>query len=296
MDIKRVACVGAGIMGHGWATLFTMNGYPVNIQARRKESIEKALGLIKVELNLLAEKDVITHRDAVAALERVRGMTDLSKAVSEADYIQESVFNDIDSKKKVFKEIDDAAPQESIIASSGTLPMTEIQKVTSRPERCLIVHGSNPPYLLPFVELVPGKATSKRVVEVSLQFIRKLGKDPVISSEDQKLIHHRLEGAISRETVKLVEEGVTIKDIDRAILGGIGIRWALTGIILTFGYRMDFGNISDNVPMSSTQEKMMEALKKTDFIKGKTYHDLIRWRDVKLIDLLRVLEWFPKRS
>lgn len=284
--IKSVACIGAGVMGHGWATLFSMKGYSVCIQSRHNDTLKKALGLIREELNLLAEKGMIDKLEAETAFKRIRPTTNIYEAVSEADYIQEAVLDEMDVKKRVFKEIDKAASHEAILASSGTLSMTEIQKETMHPERCIIVHGSCPPFLIPLIEIVPGKVTSENTIEKVYKFMKHIGKNPIISHEEQKLIHHRLQKAISDEIAKLVDEGVAIEDVDSVLKSGPSLRWALMGEIITL-----YSNGDLREPTKPIHFKMLEALKEIDFVKRKSFNEILRWRDSKLVDLMRTLEW-----
>lgn len=294
-EFNKIACIGAGVIGHSWATLFSMKGYTVHIQDINDEIIQRSLQWIKTALNLCAEKGLITKRDAEKAFDRVKSTTDMSEAVSEADYIVESVFEDYDVKKKVFKEIDSAASEEAIIASSSSyLLMTEIQKVTKRPQRCIEAHPYNPPHLIPLVEIVPGIATSKTTVTHTVNLMKSLGKIPIVTKKEvYGYIANRLQRGLTREANDIVNSGVaSVEDVDKALSVGPGIRWAIYGSYLVNYF---------NTPSHLTQGKKLPGLVKQGYkeyslLKGKSFDDMVRWRDSKLIDVLRVLKHLPKSS
>ncbi len=294
-EIKRIACIGVGVIGHSWATLFSMKGYTVYIHDISEAVIQRGLRWIKTALDLCAEKRLIDERDAEAAINRVKPITDLSEAVSDADYIVESVLENYDEKKKVFKEIDATAHEEAIIASSSSfLLMTEIQKVTKRPERCIEVHPYNPPYLIPLVEIVPGQATSKATVARTFQFMESLGKVPIVPKKEVAgYIANRLQRALNREAHDLVNSGVaSVEDVDKALSAGPGIRWAIYGPFL-----VSYFNTPSHLMREDTLSGMVkEGYEEYGILKGKTFDDLVRWRDSMLIDTLRVLQYLPKSS
>lgn len=291
-EINRIACIGAGVIGHSWATLFSMKGYTVYIHDINEEVIQRGLRWIKTALDLCAEKRMIDERDAEAAINRVKPTTDMSEAVSDADYIVESVLENYDVKKKVFREIDAMAPEEAIIASSSSfLLMTEIQKVTKRPERCIEVHPYNPPHLIPLVEIVPGQATSKTTVARTFQFMKSLGKVPIVPKKEVAgYIANRLQRALNREAHDLVNSGVaSVEDVDKALSTGPGIRWAIYGPFL-----VSYFNTPSHLMREGTLSGMVkEGYEEYSLLKGKPFDDMVRWRDSMLIDILRVLQYLP---
>jgi 3-hydroxypropionate dehydrogenase (NADP+) len=294
-EFNKIACIGAGVIGHSWATLFSMKGYTVHIQDINDEIIQRSLRWIKTALGLCAEKGLIDKRDGEIAFNRVKPTTDMSEAVSEADYIVESVLEDYDVKKKVFREIDSAAYEEAIIASSSSyLLMTEIQKVTKRPERCIEAHPYNPPHLIPLVEIVPGEATSKITVTRTVHFMKSLGKIPIVTKKEvYGYIANRLQRGLAREANDIVNSGVaSVEDVDKALSVGPGIRWAIYGSYLVNYF---------NTPSHLTQGRKLPGLVKEGYeeyslLKGKSFDDMVRWRDSKLIDVLRILKHLPKSS
>ena len=298
MDIRRIACVGAGLIGHSWATLFAVKGLSVNLQDLKEETLTEAMTKIKSNVKFLAEKGVIKKVDAGAALKRVKTSTSLSEAVKDADYVQESIFESYKVKKKVFNQMDAEAPPETILASSSSaLLMSEIQKATLKQERCLIAHPFNPPHLIPLVELVPGKKTSPETIKTTYELILKMEKVPVVlKKEVQGYIANRLSRRLYEEAVDLVDSGVaTVEDVDKALSAGPGIRWAIMGPHLT--YHLGGGprgiehwfEVFGRDFRPSAAKKVIDGVNEMEFVKTKSMEELVRWRDEKLVALLEII-------
>lgn len=298
MKIKEVACVGAGLVGQGWATLFAVKGLPVNLQDRREEAIRRAMTNISSNLKLLENKGLISREETEVAIKRVKTTTNLSEAVREAGYIQESIIEDMEAKKKVFSQIDREAQSEAIIASSSSsLLMSEIQKSASKPQRCLIVHPFYPAHLIPLVELVPGNRTSQETVETAYEFMLNIGKVPVVAKKEVPgHVVNRLVHVLFREAVDLVDKEVaTIEDIDRAFTAGPGLRFAIVGPFLAYHLGGGPGGIDEFFDKywtdwpASIKEKVIKGIKEEEIVRTKSMKDLVRWRDEKLIELLKIL-------
>jgi 3-hydroxypropionate dehydrogenase (NADP+) len=293
--IDKVACIGAGVVGHSWATLFAINGHPVSLQDISKKNLEVAIKRINDNMTLLVEKSVISLKTAKTALERIDTTCSLTDSIREADYIQESIFESYADKKSVFKEMDEITQEETILASSSSrLLMTEIQKATKRPERCIIAHPYNPPHLIPLVELVPGEKTSQKTVNDTHKFMINLGKAPlVVKKEVTGYIGNRLQRGIFQEANDIVTSGVAgVEDVDKAMSLGPGIRWAIYG-----PYLVRYFNTPSHLLKKYIRHEMVdEGLEDYGVLKGKTFDDMIKWRDGKLIDVLRVLGHLPRKK
>lgn len=309
-NIRKVAIVGAGTIGAGWATLFAIRGYDVNLYSRRAETRAGSIKIIRSNLGFLAAKEVLSKDDAAQSFERIQEIAELPKAVENVDYIQECVAEDYDLKKRIFAEVDKCSPQNAILASSSSgLKMSEIQQSTNRPEKCIIAHPWNPPHLIPLVEIVPGEKTSDETIDVTLKLQTKLGKVAVIvKKEVPGYIGNRLAAALWREAIDLVETGVaTVEDVDKALYAGPGIRWAFMGQHLIYqlgGGRDGIGHFIDHLGRTTwktiwedmaTWSYISDSMK-TKLIDGvksemgeREMDDLVRWRDDKLIKLLKVI-------
>ncbi|MFH1328501.1 MAG: 3-hydroxyacyl-CoA dehydrogenase NAD-binding domain-containing protein [Candidatus Bathyarchaeota archaeon] len=311
MAIKRIACVGSGLIGHGWATIFAMKNYQVSLQGIREKSLVNAVEQIRSNLKFLAEQNLVNREEIEAMMERITITTNLTEAVRNADYIQESAPENLDLKKKIFEKIDSESPANTIIASSSSgFAITELQKVTSRPERCIIVHPFNPTHLIPLVELVPGEKTSRETVELAYGFMEKIGKVPVVlRKEVPGYIANRLSSALWREAIDLVDKGVaSVDDVDKVLYSGLGIRWAIIGAHLTYhlgggsgGIKRFIENIGPTfshiwetmdpwtaIP-SSAVEKIIEGVSQMSIAKKMDIDDIVKWRDRKLVELLKIL-------
>jgi len=308
-DIRRVACVGAGLIGQDWATLFSSKGFKVVLHDLSETVLEKSMRGVRSNLLFLEASDLLKKGEAEAALKRIEMTPLLDQAVSHADYVQESVPDDYDFKKKVYKEMDAAAPNHSILASSSSgLLMTEIQKAVTRPRRCLLVHPVLPAYLIPLVEIAGGEQTSRETVIAAYDFMKELGKIPVLlKREVPGYIVNRLQAALLREAMDLVDKDVaSAEDVDKAFCMGIGLRDPIIGPFLRIhlaggGVERFFENFSrsyrhrwetmeswTSIPPSAAK-KAIGGVKEMEVVRKKTLEQIRSWRDEMLVKLLKVI-------
>ena len=202
--MRKIACVGAGLIGHGWATLFAMKGYSVNLQDLNEDILTNACEHVRSNLSFLASKGFLKTEEIEDAIQRIKPTTSIADAVETVDYVQESVSESYEIKRSVFKEMDSTARGDVILASSSSaLSITEIQKATIRPERCLIAHPWNPPHLMPLVEIIPGERTSPKTVAKTRELMLELGKVPVTQKKETLgAIGNRLSAALWREDLE----------------------------------------------------------------------------------------------
>ena len=229
----RVAIVGTGVIGAGWAARCLARGYEVvasdpgpDAEARLRAAVDNAWpALSRLSLAPGADRG------------RLSFTPDLEAAVAEADHIQESAPENEDLKRELLARIDAAARPEAIVASSssGLLP-SRIQADCKHPERVVIGHPFNPVYLLPLVEVLGGQGTAPDALDRAEAFYRKLGMRPLrVRHEVPGYISDRLQEALWREALHMVADGTaSTGEIDDAIVYGPGLRWALMGPCLTF--------------------------------------------------------------
>jgi len=213
-----------------------MKGLNVCIQDRSHGAIVRASTRIRNALERLRAAGAVKE-DIGTITSRVRATEEMDEAVSDADYVQESVYEDYDLKKRIFAQIDKHSRPEAIIASSSSgLLISRIQRAAKRPERCLIAHPWNPPYAMPLVEIVPGKRTSPEAVETTKKLMLELGRRPIVLRKEVKgHVGNRLAAALWLEAINLVTDGVvTIEDLDRAVTASIGLRWSIYGPFLSY--------------------------------------------------------------
>jgi 3-hydroxyacyl-CoA dehydrogenase len=227
--IRRIAIVGAGVMGASWSALFLAKGLQVvatdpapNAEAALRKFVHTAWAALQ-RLGL----------SPGASQSNVKFTTDLAEAVDGADLVQENGPERIDFKQKLYGQLDKLLPSDVIIASSSSgLTMSEIQLgAASHPERCVIAHPFNPPHLVPLVEIVGGAKTSEQTIRRALEFFSSIGQRTVrLNKEMPGHVANRLQAALGREVYHLVAEGVvSAADVDTALCWGPGLRWGIMG-------------------------------------------------------------------
>ncbi len=309
MDIHQVACIGAGLIGQGWATLFSSAGIEVILQDVTATVLEKAMRGVRSNLMFLEANHLLKQGGAYAALKRIKRSTLIGEAVCHADYVQESVPDHYEIKKQLFKEMDASAPDHTILASSSSgLLMTEIQKVTVRPERCVLVHPVLPVYLIPLVEIVGGEQTSRETVMTTYDFMKALGKIPaLLKREVPGYIVNRLQAALLREAIDLVDKDIaSAEDVDKAFCMGIGLRDPIIGPFLrihlagggierfienfsqSYRYRWESMETWTSIPPSAVK-KIVRGVKEMEVVRAKTLEEIKNWRDEMLVKLLHLI-------
>jgi 3-hydroxyacyl-CoA dehydrogenase len=309
MDIHKVVCVGAGLIGQGWATLFSSAGLEVILQDVTETLLEKAIEGVKSNLIFLEAKSLLKQGEANAALKRIKTSRLIGEAVREADYVQESVPDHYDFKKQVFREMDVAAPDHAILASSSSgLLMTEIQKATRKPRRCVLAHPVLPVFLIPLVEIAGGEQTSRETLNATYDFMKRLGKVPVmLKREVPGYIVNRLQAALLREAIDLVDKDiVSAEDVDKAFCMGIGLRDPIVGPFLrihlagdgverfienysqSYRYRWETMETWTSIPPAAA-EKIVKGVKEMEMVRSRKLEEIKIWRDEMLVELLNVL-------
>jgi carnitine 3-dehydrogenase len=234
MSVERVAVIGAGTIGASWAAYFLSRGLDVIASDPAPQGEDFARRYVADAWPTLERLGGVAPG---ARADRLRFERDPQRAVAEVQFIQESGPEREDNKIALFAELDEAAPPDTVIASSSSgLLISRIQSRCRHPERCVLGHPFNPPHLIPLVEVVGGQKTSAAAVEKTLAFYRQIGKHPIhIKKEVAGHVANRLQAALWREAVHLVAEGVAeVADIDAAITYGPGLRWPIFGPHLTF--------------------------------------------------------------
>lgn len=218
MEIQNISIIGAGIMGSGIAQVSAVAGFQVKIQDIRKEALERAGKGIEKSLSKFVEKGKMEDSAMKPALDRIQYVSGLEEACKEADLIIEAVFEDLNLKHELFKEIDPLAKPETILASNtSALPITEIASVTGRGEKFIGLHFMNPVPLMKGLEVIRGQLTSQDTFQTAWDFARSLGKDPVEAVDYAGFIVSRLVDVLMNEAVKMVQEGNRPEDIDKAM-------------------------------------------------------------------------------
>ena len=237
--ITNIAVIGPGMMGHAIAQEFASAGYEVKLCGRSDQRLDLALNKIKQNLKELVEWDIISEDEIRPALNRLQTTTQIDEACSDADFVVESIVEDLEVKQQLFKKLDKICPQHTILASntSSLLP-TDLGSATRRPERVLIAHYFNPPYLMPLVEIVRGKSTSDETTHAIYALMQTIGKSPIICQKEALgFIANRLQLVLWREAFNIVQRGIaTPQDVDLAVKNSFGRRLGTVGPFELYEY------------------------------------------------------------
>ena len=219
-------------MGHGFATLFAVKGQSVTLVDHRQSNLDDAAERIREVVSFLAAEGE-ADRDPDAVVDDTEFTTDLAAGVADADLVLESVPEDLSVKRDTYREVAEHAPDTAVLASNTSgIPITDIAAaVPDHAGRVVGCHWWYPPYLLPSVEVVRGEETTDETVGRVRDFLDAVDRKPVMVERDVPgFVWNRIQMAIFRESLHLVEEGVTsFEDIDRAIRDGYALRTAAIG-------------------------------------------------------------------
>jgi carnitine 3-dehydrogenase len=304
-QVRRVAIVGAGVIGGGWALHYLRMGLDVDVYDPGPHARKALLGM-REEIWPLLER--IGLRPG-ASPNRLTFHADLATAVRDAEVVQENTPEDGPAKQRVMADIDHAARPDAVIASSTSgFAMTMLQSDCAIPERCVVGHPFNPPYLIPLVEVVGGEQTDPAAVDWLAAFYTAVGKRPLrLSRELPGFVGNRLQEAMWREALHMVAAGeATVEEIDEAIAHGPGLRWALMGPCLTFhlaggsagmAYMLDHFGAALLEPWTRLQAPPLTPELRDRMVDGclreaggRSVAELERWRDEFLTELLELVE------
>ena len=226
--VRNITCIGAGPIGGGWAAHFLAQGYQVTSYLHDASEYDALMRLLETAWASLEQIGLADN----ASLDNFQYTSDLAEATENAEFIQESVPEVLKLKQDLYKTLGDIVDANVVIASSTSgLSMTDIQANCATPERTVVAHPFNPPYLLPLVEMIGGENTSAECIAWTERFYKVSGKSPlVMKKEIPGFIATRLQEAIWREALHMVANGeATVEQIDQAVVNGPGPRWALMG-------------------------------------------------------------------
>src|ERR1700741_2103799 len=226
--IRRIAIVGTGVIGASWAAEYLARGFDVvatdpapNAESNLRKLIDDAWKeLTSIGLSNGASRD------------RLSFTTNLKEALSSADLVQENAPQRPDFKMKLYAEMDEVVPVDSLLASSSSgITPSVIQSQCKHPERVVIGHPFNPPHIIPLVEVVGGAKTAPEAVQQAISFYASIGKKPIhLKKELPGHVGNRLQAALYKEILYLIQEGVlSVSDADDAVSYGSGLRWGVMG-------------------------------------------------------------------
>lgn len=217
IGISKIFVVGAGVMGNGIAQVAAENGYEVRIFDINRETVNKALKTIDDSLQRFVNKGKKTEREKEGILSRITPSFDLKDAL-DADYVIEAAFEILDVKKHLFEELDKLCKEKTVLSTNtSSLPISAIAAATNRREKVIGTHFMNPVPLMRGVEIIPGIETSNETLSITIEFIRSLGKEPVVARDYAGFVASRVLDVMLNEAVKCVMDGNDPEEIDKTM-------------------------------------------------------------------------------
>lgn len=310
-DIQKVAIIGCGSIGASWAALFLAQGLTVSAFDINPAAQKFLEDLVTDALPVLSSLGLLKKTDAKPS--DIQFTTTMEDALKGADFVQENGPERLEFKQELFDKIAQTVAEDTIIATSSSgLTCSSIQDgmlASSHPERCVVGHPFNPPHLIPLVEVVGGRQTSRDVISRTMAFYAGIGKKPVeVKKEVVGHVANRLQAALVREMMYLLQEGVaTVPDLDAAMSFGPGLRWGVMGpntLLHLGGGEGGIRHMADHLlaPMMSwfaprdpvvddeLRRKWVDGT--LEEVGGRDYRELARQRDEELVRLLNVRqEW-----
>ncbi|MGX1565445.1 SDR family NAD(P)-dependent oxidoreductase [Streptomyces sp. NPDC055506] len=310
---RTAAVIGAGTIGLSWATLLAAHGLTVRVTDPRPDLAEAVAEALGRNAPQLAARGL----DVTDLAGRVHLAADVAEAVRDADVVQENGPERLEFKRDLFATLVREAPDHALLlSSSSAIPSSAFTRELpdEAAARVLIGHPFNPPHLVPLVEVVPGERTGEDAVRDAVDFYTSVGRTPVVERKEiPGFVGNRLQNALSREAVYLVEQGVvTPEDLDKVMTNSLGLRWATVGPFLGShlgggpgGYRhmaehigasmkrmwAGLGTPSQN---EEEQERLIEAVEKA--YGSSTYPELTETRDRRQLAVLSALDSADKEE
>ncbi|MFF1719814.1 3-hydroxyacyl-CoA dehydrogenase NAD-binding domain-containing protein [Streptomyces sviceus] len=303
---RTAAVIGAGTIGLSWTALFAAYGLTVRVSDPREDLAEAVADALERYAPHLTARGL----DVTGLADRVHLAADVTEAVRDSDVVQENGPERVEFKKDLFATLAREAPAHALLlSSSSAIPSTAFTSELTAEDaaRVLIGHPFNPPHLIPLVEVVPGERTGEDAVQAALDFYTSVGRTPVVERKEiPGFVGNRLQNALSREAVYLVEQGVvTPEDLDKVMTNSLGLRWATVGPFLGAhlgggpgGYRhlvehigasmRDMGDgLGRPAQTPDQQERLIEAVEKA--YGSSTYSELAETRDRRQLAVLDAL-------
>lgn len=293
-DIKKIGIAGAGTMGSGIAQIFARKGYEVVVTDLKEEILKGSKNLVSIFNSSLIEEGLMEEGEVENIVNNIEYSLD-KKVFSVCDLIIEAIIEKMDIKQDFWKEVEEIAKTDAIFATNTSgLSINGISEKIQNKTRFIGMHFWNPPHIIPLVELIRGKETSDHTVNLLLELVKKIDKEPVVVKKDAPgFIGNRLQFAVFREALNIVESGIAdIEDVDKAMKYGPGFRYPIIGPLETadlggldtFYYISSylFRDLSD---IKEPQEILKELMDKKELgVKSKKgFYDYFNGRDEEVI-------------
>jgi 3-hydroxybutyryl-CoA dehydrogenase len=232
-NVKSALVVGAGVMGHSIAQVFAQARIEVNLVDLDGKILERAMNLVKSNLETLAEFGRVSGNEIPAILARIHPSTDLSAAAKGVDFALEAVVEVPDVKKEIFSQLEEFCTEDTVLASNTSFLDVFSIAQAKKPERLVVAHWFAPPHIIPLVEVVPGPKTSPEVVTFTAKLMERLGKKTVVMKDFVPgFIVNRIQNYIGMAFFEILDNGwATPQEIDMAVKTSLGIRLPIVGVV-----------------------------------------------------------------
>ena len=219
MHIKKVVVIGAGTMGGGIAQVSAQAGYETTMVDVKQEFVDRGMHIIRTSLGKFVDRGKMSQADMEKTLAALHVSTDLKAAAKDADYVIEAVFERADIKMPIFERLEEVCSGGTILASNTSgIPVSLLASSTKRPDRVIGMHFMNPVPVMKGIEVVRALLTSEETLEVSLDFAKSIGKEPVVVKDSPGFVTNRIITLVLNEGAKLLEENLaTIEDMDKIV-------------------------------------------------------------------------------
>lgn len=231
-EIKNVVVAGAGTMGPGIAAVLAGHGFNVSLADIKEDVLEKAKGTVELVLTTLVREGFMSQADADNGRSNLQFTLDIDETLKEVDYLIETIPEKLEIKQNFFRDIEPKVSSDVILASNTSgIPVTKLGEVCEHPGRVIGMHWSNPPHIIPVIEVIQGEKTDSDTIAATHDLVKKIGMVPVDVLRDVPgFVENRILYAIMREALHLVETGVaTPEAIDTITKWGIGYKLSVIG-------------------------------------------------------------------
>lgn len=221
--MKNVAVIGAGTMGNGIAHVFAQNGYQVNLIDISQTSLDKGLATIAKNLDRMIAKEKISAKEKVDTLANITTYDSVQKGIARVDLVVEAATENLDLKLKIFKELDEVCPVETILATNtSSISITQIAAATNRPEKVIGMHFMNPVPVMKLVEIIRGYSTSDETTKIIMELSEKLGKVSTEVNDYPGFVANRILMPMINEAIETLYNGVAgVREIDTVMKLGM---------------------------------------------------------------------------
>ena len=312
-NIRRVAVLGAGTMGPGMAQTFAQGGYPVCVWSKWPEEHERALRVVRTNLETFVQHDMLRKAEIEPIAGRLTFTTALEAAVKDADVVVECIIENLEIKKDVFLQLDALCKDDAILASNTSF--LNIFEVTPerRQARTVIAHWFAPPQILPLVEVVRGPKSSDDTVNTTVALLKKVGKTPIVMEKFVPgFAMNRILRILGREIFFLLDNGyITPEQLDLAVKASIAPRMMVLGLVQRYhftGLDLSARNLENpdflEPPLDNRPKSLFDLVEEGNFgvktgkgffdYSGRKLEDVLRERDDKLLKVLKSLDFLIK--